>query len=86
MSTVQHTAINLIRLLSFISAFAVIVAAYNFAGIVLAAGSITGIIAWLLQLVAAYAVISLGLTSVVYTATDWFLSGIYKVFYDTAQE
>jgi hypothetical protein len=87
MNTVRNTTLNLINVLSYIAAFAVIVAVYNAVGAVLTAISITGIIAWMLQVFSAYATVALGILAAAYKATNWFLGGVHKVFYtDTSQE
>jgi hypothetical protein len=87
MNTVRNTTLNLISILAYIAAIAVIVVAYNTVGAVLAAVSITGIVAWMLQVFAAYVTVVLGVSAAAYNATSWFLCGIHKVLYnDTAEE
>ena len=82
MKNVQITTLSLINMLAYIVAIAVIITVYNMMGTLLAAISITGIVAWMLQVFAAYATAALGLSSAARDATYWFLMGIHKVFYN----
>ena len=69
-----------VELFATIVAFAVLVVVYNLAGALLAAVSIYGSAAWILQLLAVLLVWRMDVSCTVYRGIVWFFDGIRKVF------
>jgi uncharacterized phage infection (PIP) family protein YhgE len=86
MCNLEYRSLNLITYFSWIVAIATLITIYNIVGVLLISVSITGIVAWMLQVFAAYAALALGVISGVYHAVNWFLNGIHKTFFNEIVE